>query len=300
MLAIFPEVSAAVKSGDIERLGILTRTYFCGDQATTPKFNGDALLRRYGIGVVRMNMEDFGRIAVRDERGAVQCSFAVRQGLSETEEAFLLAHLLGHFILHVQPKIAKSEWTASGYREEVLPSSRYTHTASSAGVTAQQFALEDQADRFAGAVLMPSSMLKRAKEKQLTNESIAKVFGVTQEMVERRLDDLNGRNLVGEVIEGAVTGARREPHRDVEPRAQESRRVGSKSHSPQEDTAHMVREQHHKDAPVPRAVAAQSYSSTSSGSQKTFDAQEDAKVLSGKGMERLREIARMLDKSGRS
>lgn len=295
MLAIFPEVSAAVKSGDIERLGVLVRTYFCGDEATHPKFGGEALLRRYGIGVVRVHMEDFGRIAIRDERGSVQCSIAVRNGLSGAEEAFLLAHLLGHFILHVQPRIARSEWTASGYREEVLPSDRYTHVASAAGASSQQFVLEDQADRFAGAVLMPASMLKRAKEKLVTNDAVAKFFGVSAEMVERRLDDLNGRSLVSEVVEGAVIGAQREP----------SARPQTKTKSrpqPQEDTAHMVREQHHKDAPVPRAVAAQSYSSSSAASsqQKASDAAEESKVLSGKGMERLREIARMLDKSGRS
>lgn len=281
MLAIFPEISAAVKGGDLERVGILVRTYFCGDSATKPQFAVESMLRRYGIPVVRMPLQDFGRIAVRDERGAVQCSIAVREGLSPAAESFLLAHMLGHFILHVQPRVARGEWNTSGYREEISPAERYVHAVAAQGMSPAQYALEDQADRFAGAVLMPSGMLKRAKEKLTTNSAVARVFGVTKEMVDRRFDDLNGASLVGDVIESAIAGATKT---NAQPTPQ-GRGI--------EDTAHMVREAHHREVPVPRAVAAQSYSAGAT------EKSAPDKVLSSKGMERLREIARKLDKTGR-
>lgn len=298
MLAIFPEISAAVKGGDLERVGVLVRTYFCGESATQPKFAAETMLKRYGINVVRMPLQDFGRIAVRDERGSVQCSIAVREGLSTTQEAFLLAHMLGHFILHVQPRIARAEWNTSGFREEYLPSDRYTHAIAPKDLSAAQYTLEDQADRFAGSVLMPAAMIKRAKEKLGSLDAVAKVFGVSREMVERRLDDLNGEGLVGQVVQGAIAGASRNGGKN-QTAPQQSPQLHTHRGSV-EDTAHMVRESHHKDAPMPRAVAAQSYSATSSPpvtAKPTDDPQPS--LLSGKGMERLREIARQLDKSGR-
>ena len=292
MLAIFPEISAAVKGGDLERVAVLIRTYFCGEAATQPKFAVEAMLKRYGIPVVRMQLQDIGRIAVRDERGSVQCSIAVRDGLSAVQESFLLAHMLGHFILHVQPRIARAEWNTSGYREEVLPSDRYTHVIPTKNLPAALYNLEDQSDRFAGAVLMPAGMLRRAKEKLNSNDAVARVFGVSKEIVERRLDDINGIG-VGDVIQEAIIGATRKGPQDHSGAASSA----AKNHRPTEDTAHMVRESHHKDAPVPRAVAAQSYSS---GTTQKAEEPGPQSLVSGKGMERLREIARKLDKTGRT
>lgn len=291
MLAIFPEISAAVKAGDVERMGVLIRTYFCGDAATQPKFAVEAMLKRYGIPVVRMPLQDIGRIAVRDERGSIQCSIAIRDGLSAVQELFLLAHMLGHFILHIQPRIARAEWNTSGYREDVLPSDRYTHAIPVKGLPAALYNLEDQSDRFAGAVLMPAGMLKRAKEKLNSNEAVARVFGVSKEMVERRLDDINGVG-VSDVVQEAIVGATRSGPQDGSDAANPTNQRRTA-----EDTAHMVREGHHKAAPVPRAVAAQSYSSGSG--QKSGESGSQG-LVSGKGMERLREIARKLDKTGRS
>ena len=247
MLAIFPEISAAVKGGDLERVGVLIRTYFCGEAATQPKFGVEAMLKRYGIPVVRMNLQDVGRIAVRDERGSVQCSIAIRNGLSQIQESFLLAHMLGHFILHIQPRVARAEWNTGGYREDVLPSDRYTHAIPAKDLPAALYNLEDQSDRFAGAVLMPAGMLKRAKEKLNSNEAVARIFGVSKEMVERRLDDINGIG-VNDVIQEAIIGATRKgptEGNDASMQAPKTRRIS-------EDTAHMVRESHHKDAPMPR------------------------------------------------
>lgn len=291
MLAIFPEISTAVKAGDVERVGVLIRTYFCGEAATQPKFGAEAMLKRYGIPVVRMPLQDIGRIAVRDERGSIQCSIAIRDGLSASQELFLLAHMLGHFILHIQPRIARAEWNTSGYREEVLPSDRYTHAIPAKGLPAALYNLEDQSDRLAGAMLMPAGMLKRAKEKLISNEAVARIFGVSKEMVERRLDDINGVG-VSDVVQEAIIGATRSGPQD---HAQGSDATSHRRSA--EDTAHMVRETHHKDAPMPRAVAAQSYSSGSA--QKPGDTSPMG-LVSGKGMERLREIARKLDKTGRS
>jgi hypothetical protein len=79
-----------------------------------------------------------------------------------------------------------------------------------------------------------------------------------------------------------------------------------KGHRNVNNSAHMVREKHHQPAPTPRAVATQSYNKVTPQTQDFMaedavpEASQDSKpIVSGKGMDRLREIARMLDKSGR-
>lgn len=297
MLAIFPEISTAAQTGDTERLSILARRYFGAGAATAPSIDVAGLIQNSGIPITRMCIKEFGAIAVRDERGHVQCSIVTREGLTAEEERFLLGHLLGHFLLHVQPRIARTEWTSSGFREQLLPSARYCHApeldAPIASMTSQQRLLENAADEFAAALLMPSAMLLKAVDSLRVTTKIARVFGVTSGMIERRLDDLHVKSQQSN-HNNSVESAGPETHPikiEIRPSAK-GRKIAD------ETTAHMVRELHHQAAPTPRAVAALSYNSNQTSLSEPVKSIEVAPAP-GKGMERLREIARMLDKSGR-
>lgn len=317
MLAIFPEISSAVQSGNIERTAILARRYFCqGQPPTAPRVDIAGLIASCGIPVTRLRLQEFGMIAVSDDRGSVRCSIAIKDGLSDVEESFLLAHLLGHFLLHVQPRIARTEWTTSGFRDEESPLARYTHERVDTGYSQQQVAIEDAADRFAGAILMPAAMLKKAKETLQDTVKVAKMFAVTPQMVDRRLEDLATEAAEGETpLKIEVRPARKAA---APANVKDSQQlVAKRALQSKEDTAHMVREKHHQAAPTPRAVATQSYThgrKTQTETQQHVQVQLQTQVemhqdtvaensrsapVSGKGMERLREIARMLDKSGR-
>ncbi|MCX6116871.1 MAG: ImmA/IrrE family metallo-endopeptidase [Proteobacteria bacterium] len=295
MIAIFPEIAVAADKRDFEQLAILIRQYFCGSNAAKPRVDMSALVRRFGIPVNRMRLAEKGMIAVRDERGSIHCSIAIQEDLTDEEESFLLAHLLGHFLLHIQPRIARAEWSASGFREAISPLGRYTHSIEADDPDQSLRAAELEADRFAAALIMPRGMFKRAMEKLETDvQKIANIFGVSRSLIEARRDEFD---VVRAVVRSHVPPIEKPGalSKLESPRPSAESRILQKSKI-KDDTAHMVREGHHKAAPTPKAVAKMSYESKVSAKTAAGD---DAPQVSGKGMERLREIARMLDKTGR-
>ena len=292
MVALFPELSACAATGDFERLAILVRTYFGGADATAPRIDIDKLVDRFGIPKGRMAMADHAAFAIKDHMGQIRCSMVLRDDLGHHDAEFTLAHMLGHFFLHAQPRISRSEWEASGYREEHSPLDRYAHAIGLSGASAQEFAVEDQADRFAGALLVPQAMLKRAIEKLGDLDQVARVFGVRRDLIERRIEDLSASSQSAEVVQGS-----REPGAG----ATTSNRATQIERS-NENTDHMLRGTHHSAAPTPKAMARQSYTSQKNADfNGTEEARDEAvaKLLSGEGMKRLRELAAKLDKTAK-
>jgi Zn-dependent peptidase ImmA (M78 family) len=295
MIAIFPEIAIAADKRDFEQLAILIRQYFCGANAAKPRVDMSALIRRFGIPVNRMRLAEKGMIAVRDERGSIHCSIAIQEDLTEEEDSFLLAHLLGHFLLHIQPRIARAEWSASGFREAISPLGRYTHSIEADDPEQTLRAAELEADRFAAALIMPRGMFKRAIEKLETDvQKIANVFGVSRSLIEARRDEFD-------VVRAAIRSKVTPTEKPGAMSKQESVKTVLENRILQkakikDDTAHMVREGHHKAAPTPKAVAKMSYENKVTSKTSSND---EIPQVSGKGMERLREIARMLDKTGR-
>jgi Zn-dependent peptidase ImmA (M78 family) len=284
MLAIFPEISAAVQSGNLEQISILARRYFASGSWSAPCIDVARLVKESGIPIVRLRLKEYGAIALRDEKGSIQCSIAIRDDLSAEDEAFLLAHLIGHYLLHIQPKLARTEWTASGFKEAILPSSRYAGGLTSSASATDP--MEDAADRFAAALLMPAAMLIKAVETLKDEHKVARLFGVSHTVIARRLLDLTSISHDANTQELPKASM---PKIEIRPAA--------RNRPAAESTANMLRERHHQAAPTPRALAAQSYS-VHKGEEAPA---EEAPTIgpSGKGMNRLREIARMLDKSNR-
>ena len=288
MLALFPEIAVCAQSGDLEKLSILVRTYFASGDATKPRLNVLALVKEFGLPVGHAPIKYFGAIAVKDSHGDIRGSIIIRDTTTPQQQAFVLSHLLGHFLLHIQPLLARSEWTSSGFKEILDPVRRYAFGEGVAGVSAQNYATEDQADRFAGALLMPSAMLLRAMEKLQDAEKVATFFGVTKEMVERRMDDLGVDHPVGAMLRA---GARVATPVDVLNQLADTE-PEVKDVQPEQQLREVT-----PPAAVPRrAVANSSYLDASQSDPTPKKNVEGPAPLTG--MARIRELARKMDKNG--
>jgi hypothetical protein len=288
MLALFPEISQKAQAGDIESLAVFIRRYFAGELATKPRLDALATVRSFGIPVGMAPIKYFGAIAVRDEGGDIRASIIVRDQLTKEQQGFVLCHLLGHFVLQIQPRLAKTEWTSSGFKELIDPGRRYAFGEGVSGVSAQDFAAEDAADRFAGALLMPAAMLRRAMEKLADADKVAAIFGVAKEVLERRLDDLGAAHPVASLVRA---GARVATPVDVLNQLADSEEAVRSVPAEQ-----LIREVNQPVASMSRAVATHSYqdAAQSEGAGRGDGPKEKPSRL--KGMDRIRELAMKMDK----
>jgi Zn-dependent peptidase ImmA (M78 family) len=288
MLALFPEISQKVQLGDLESLAVLIRKYFAGDQATKPRLDARAIVRSFGIPVGMAGIKYFGAIAVRDEGGDIRASIIVRNQLTKEQENFVLCHLLGHFVLQIQPRLAKAEWASSGFKELIEPGRRYAFGEGVTGVSAHDFAAEDAADRFAAALLMPGAMLRRAMEKLSDAQKVASVFGVSSDVLERRLDDLGARHPAEPLVRA---GARVATPVDVLNQLAHSGSDGIPIQAEQ-----LIVEVNQPVASMSRAFAAHSYQDVAQHDGATHQQAPKDRSTRRKGMERIRELAMKMDK----
>lgn len=299
MLALFPEIATCVQSKDLEKLSVVTRTYFAGESAAKPKLDALGTIRQFGIPVGMAPIKYFGAIAVKDDDGDIRASIIVRDTLTKEQQSFVLCHLLGHFLLQIQPRLAKSEWKSSGFKEMTDPLRRYAFGEGLSGLSAKDFANEDLADRFAGALLMPAAMLQRAMEKLGDVARVADIFGVEPGLVERRLEDLGGSRPVAQQVR---SGARVATPIDVL-----NQLADSEAHGKDVPPEQLIRDVSQPVTTMPRAVAAHSYSDAAQTEPQQNAVSESVELeksvnaeapIGLKGMARIRELARRMDKFG--
>ncbi|MEZ4742985.1 MAG: ImmA/IrrE family metallo-endopeptidase [Bdellovibrionota bacterium] len=190
MIAIFPELSSCAKSGKIDQLAILARSYFGGELAKKPAIDLHAILKSSGIEVKAMPLETYGAIAVNDEKGSFRILVVYKEGLSYEETQFNLAHMLGHVLIDIQPAISESSIGKIGLREEESPLECYVKSISPTLAVDAQAKQEILANQFAAALLMPEGMVRRAAEKIKDCSKLATFFSVTEAAMEKRLIDL--------------------------------------------------------------------------------------------------------------
>jgi Zn-dependent peptidase ImmA (M78 family) len=189
MIAIFPEIMSATDSGDVEKLAILARKYFAGKDRFRPAPDLNALAESAGISIERVPLEVHGVLAAKDVKGTVTVAAFVNKNLGADEQRFLLAHMLGHFFFEIIPMVARGEWSASGFRETFSPLKRFAQNISYDQNRSVELAKELLADRFAGALLMPVAMVIKASEKIRDQAKLALFFGVSRACMQRRLVD---------------------------------------------------------------------------------------------------------------
>ncbi|MEN9836264.1 MAG: hypothetical protein RL011_2457 [Pseudomonadota bacterium] len=284
MIAIFPEIVATAAAGDIERLAILVRKYFGAAETRAPKIDVARLIESAGLSVRRLSIDAHGALLAKDERGIFQIAIVLHPHLAAAASQFMMAHMLGRYLLEVQPLIARGDWQASGFQEKDCALTRYAQGRSGGGASAQASRSVAAADAFAAALLLPSAMLERAIVRLQDHGKVASFFGVNQALVRRRLGDLKISTPEPVNFLDAENRAGIAPPEPTtaEPEAAASQLV------PPEPT-------------MPRAYAASTYGSTEKMTRQK-SVKDEAPVSAqtqerqAKGMERLREIARKLDK----
>lgn len=191
MIAIFPEIVTCVGIGDLERLSILVRRYFAKHEAQKPNVDIRALINTMGIEIQSLRYPELASLLARDEKGHFEITMVISdRALAPEHERFLLAHMLGHYLLHVQPKIANGEFAVSGFRETDAPWERYASLSISASKS-QTDQREYDADKFAAALLMPKAMVLKAQTKLVEVDRMAAFFGVSKVCMEARLEQVN-------------------------------------------------------------------------------------------------------------
>jgi Zn-dependent peptidase ImmA (M78 family) len=198
MIAIFPELANLVSSHQIEKLSVEVRRYFAAENATKPLVNLDSLLSSVGIACGLLDLEDLGMIAASDIDGVIMVKMAISsQPIPVEERRFMQAHLLGHFFLHLQPDILRSEWEYRGIRETHQPSERFAAAGEHSGAVedAEDPAREREADYFASCLLMPKGMVLRASQSISEKQKVASIFGVSVGVLEARLNMLHAQEM---------------------------------------------------------------------------------------------------------
>jgi Zn-dependent peptidase ImmA (M78 family) len=312
MIAIFPEVASASFAKQYDKLGILVRQYFGGELQASPQISMVQVIESCGLSLARgvLRKSGAGAILARDKAGRVDVSVILPgASLPIEEERFLLAHLLGHWFVHIQPSIARGEWQTSGYNEDSLPSTYFEGRLFSEVCESKALVLESEANLFAISLLLPKSMIVRAFEKLGSIERIARFFQTPVQAVEVRLQQLG---VIWPVTPDFVTAERRLTH---QPPAANPTLEGRELINALADKMPADRSR----SPVPRSFAASSYGTmqkqTDAGlSPKTEQkpaphmvvpaskaAKEQTQTASsdkpGAGLSRIRELARKMDPS---
>lgn len=325
MIAIFPEIVAASAQRDIERLSVLARRYFGGGGTFSPRPDVKALLVNAGVGVETLPLDTPGALVAKDERGRFQIVAIISERRDEGEARFLLAHMLGHVLLDIMPLIARGDWQMSGYRETLSPMSRYVQGGLDQSGSPEQ-RREDAADRFAAALLMPLGMVRRAQESLKDLERTAQFFGVPTPLLERRLQDigvltvrpvnfLDAEKTIGGGARAAAAEAQEARTNLTAPEPSMPRSYAASTYGQTEratrkdgkpttaakeakDTADK------KDTKDAKALSRAPERTPTTGKRATKPAPELTQAgeppVDGRGMDRLRELARRLDTGGKT
>ncbi|MFW7377632.1 MAG: ImmA/IrrE family metallo-endopeptidase [Oligoflexus sp.] len=192
MIAIFPQIAKLVAKADMENLVCMVRKYYGGPDAYAPVLSVERLLVHAGIPTQTSKQVSVGALVAEDHQGRFTASVILHPKIQDPiERNLLLAHLLGHFLLQVQPEIAQAMGRSHGYKEEISPLSRL----SVGGISIDEIDWQDeedrQADLFALALLLPMGMIKRSVTRLQTVEKIAAFFELSPDLIQLRLNQLH-------------------------------------------------------------------------------------------------------------
>jgi hypothetical protein len=189
MLAIFPKVAECALDQDVEKLACMVRHYFGADKGYRPQISVLEICASLSLPVYQYDLKYAGALVCKDQAGAFEACLFLGKGLPEGfEREFTTAHMLGHFLLHIQPGIIRGEIKSKGFKEPEAVHHRYIKGAYEGS---REALLEKQADEFAASLFMPYGMLNRARLRITDSNKLAEFFGVPRPVLDRRIQALS-------------------------------------------------------------------------------------------------------------
>ena len=294
MFAIFPEILQVAQKGDLETLACLVRKYFAERQVYAPRLRVEPLLSMMGISFTREPSPFAARIQVLDLKGQYRVAITIDARLLDTGEInYTLAHLLGHFLLAMQPLMARGELSAEAYQLQAGALSRLLsppHANRSSNSSPQSLA----ADGFAQALLLPLGMVKKAHQKLPLASDLAGFFHVHSELMQARMLSLGlePTKPKAEKVEVAASAPPREPTPPSRTQApMRSNKSGSLDRV-QKSVAKLSYQKEEKRENINGSGSAKG----ERGSAKVRG-QSEAEAEAGEGLQRLRQLAKKIDRS---
>lgn len=284
MFAIFPEILQQAEKGDLEAVACLVRKYFGEQQVFAPNLRVAALCSNAEIKIDSSVQKGAARLEAWDANGQFRIVISIHPEIkSVREQNYILAQMLGHVFLDLQPKMAKGELQRTIFEKKTSPL-RALLLEPNLGTAVDEFAL---------SLLLPKGMVKKALSTLSSRKDAASFFNVELPLLEFRLERLG---LFGTEKAPVVTlrPARGQAEKPVAPRAaatpeapeaRKEKALATKSEAkvPNQDLSSLAR--------VNRTTAARTY-------KKEGERPEIATAApASPGLERLRQLARKIDKS---
>lgn len=189
MIAIFPKIANLAARNDYENLTCLIRKYYGKDEVYSPDLDMELIFKSIGIGISYLKLDTRAALIAKDESGRFQISAVLNdERWGRFEQKVTLAHLLGHYLLHVEPSIARGELNRIGFKEDISPIERFSLNLAGNGKDTDR--REVEADQFAASLLLPQAFIKRASEKISEKDKLAAFFGVPVQLLNYRLQRL--------------------------------------------------------------------------------------------------------------
>jgi len=230
------------------------RSYFAGPEKFQPAPDLDEVIRSIGIRTATIQMKDLGAIITEDQKGTFSATMLVNNTVTDPiAKRFLQAHLLGHFFAHIQPAVARSDWSVSGYRESVYPHERYAMGGAISIETDKQAKLEQEADLIAASFLFPKGMVLRAHERMKSPQAVADFFCAAVYVMEARLLALGETSVVSGVSFQQAERIMGKPNET---------NVEQIAMPPEELAAELQKQPDHQRKVVPRSFAVSNYGQT--------------------------------------
>lgn len=295
MFAIFPEILNQTQAGDLEAVTCLVRKYFADGQVFTPNLRVSEICANAEIKVRADARNCAAKMEAWDANGQFRIEISVHPEIKNQRELnYILALMLGHVFWELQPKMAKGELQRSIFEKKHSPLRELLLSPDAA----------TQVDLFACSLLLPKAMVKKAMGALSSPKDVAAFFNVDLPLLDFRLAKLG-------LIQGATKEAASPPRsqKTSVPPAENQESKGARSVAqssapsekkpPKAAEAKPVAGQDLSSlARVNRNTATRSYKKEGETQPegKAPPSKTDAKPASP-GLERLRQLARKIDKS---
>ena len=181
MFAIFPEILSQTQAGDLEAVTCLVRRYFADAQVFTPNLRVSEICANAEIKVKPLDRNCAVRMEAWDANGQFRIEISIHPEIKNLrEQNYILALMLGHVFLDLQPKMAKGELQRSIFERKLSPLRELLLSPNSAA----------QADLFASSLLLPKAMVRKAMSALTSTKDVAAFFNVDLPLLDFRLAKL--------------------------------------------------------------------------------------------------------------